>query len=99
MPALFDTVTDRSLEITYGPSNESRGEFTTRGTHNELAAEVEDRLDDSSQFYATVTHSSAAPQFSVQLTYHGVATRDVLEAVTANANAVVSVLDDRVRTD
>jgi len=99
MPALFDTVTDSSLEITYGPSHETRGRFSSRGTHSDLAAEVEDRLNGSSQFYATVTHSSAAPQFSVQLMYHGVASRDVLEAVTANANAVVSVLDNRVRTD
>ena len=99
MPALFDTVTDRSLEITYGPSNESRGKFTTRGTHSELAAELEDRLDDESQFYATVTHSSAVPQFSVQLTYHGVATRDVLEAVTANANAITTELEARVKAE
>jgi len=99
MPALFDTVTDRSLEITYGPSHETRGKFSSRGTHSDLAAEMEDRLNGSSQFYATVTHSSAAPQFSVQLMYHGVASRDVLDAVTANASAITTELEERVKSE
>jgi superfamily II DNA or RNA helicase len=99
MPSLFDTTTARSLEITYGPSHDTRGKYTTRGRQNKLATDMNNRLGESSQFYATVSYSSITPQFSVQLMYHGEATSDMIEAVTTNANAMISRLEDRVKTE
>jgi len=97
MQTLFTTTTTHLLEVTYGPSHDTRGKHTARGVHSEVAAEMEDHLRDSLQFYATVAHSSTAPQFSMQLLYQGAATGDVIDAIMANANAVVSTLDSRVR--
>lgn len=98
MPALFDTATTRPLEVTYGPSYDSRGKYTTRGSHGDVSADIESCLGDASQFYATVAYSSVTPQFSVQLMYQGEAASEVIDATTANANAVVTTLTETLDT-
>lgn len=94
-PDLF-TTDDMRLSVSFGSSHTERSAHGACGEATTVADEICTTLTDAEQFYATVSVSSRRPTYSIQLSYHGSATRPVVNAVCENATAVATEVNDRV---
>jgi len=94
-PDLFATDGVR-LSVSFGPSHAKRSAHETHGDPETVTDELCATLADTDRFYATFSVSARQPTYSIQLSYHGSATRPVVKAVCANAAAVATEVRTRV---
>jgi superfamily II DNA or RNA helicase len=94
-PGLFATDGAR-LDVSFDSSDDDQWAHEARGDPETVADEMCATLADVEQFYANISVGSRQPTYSIKLSYHGSATRPVVDAVCANAAAVATEVRTRV---
>lgn len=95
-PRLVQGDRTNSLSVSFGPTHQTRGQHSARGTVSSVVSTMTADLSDADSLYATISYQSASPQLAIQMLYQGSATEPVIETVARNADAVITDVRERV---